>query len=413
MTASIITIGDEILVGQTIDTNSAFIAKQLHFIGVKIREIKSISDTEKHIQEALTEALKYDDFIFLTGGLGPTNDDITKKVLTEYFDDELILYPEILNKIKFLFARSKKPFLEVNMQQAMLPKNAQIIENMNGTASGMLFKKNNQYILSMPGVPYEMKGIVETYIPMIQAEFGIGNFYHKTRIIAGIGESYLAEMIKDWEESLRNEKITVSYLPNLGTLKLRLTGRLDQKEIIDSALEKLEKEHPKYVVGTENETLESVVCDYLVSKKQTLGTIESCTGGALSKKIVNISGASTFYEGSLITYSNRLKANLVNVKETTLEKHGAVSEEVVREMAINGKKILGVDYAISISGISGPSGGTKEKPVGLVWMAIATPENVYSKSFNFSQNRTRNIELTASAALNYLRLILLGLYIEE
>jgi nicotinamide-nucleotide amidase len=410
MTASIITIGDEILVGQTVDTNSAFIARQLHAIGIKIREIISISDTEKHIKEAVDKAIQLDQFIFVTGGLGPTNDDITKKVLTNYFDDELVMYPEILSRIESFFAQFKKPFLEVNKLQALLPKNARIIENHEGTASGMWFKKNGVNVLSMPGVPYEMEGIMNQFIEIAQEEYGVGNFYHNTRLIAGIGESQLADILKDWENENRNKGITVSYLPSIGTLKLRLTGLLDQKDWIDSQLNILNELYPKFVVGSEFDTLETVIGEHLVMQNKTLGTVESCTGGALAKKIVALPGASAFFEGAIVTYSNKLKTKLVDVPAAIIAEFGAVSENVVRIMAENGKEKLDTDYTISISGVAGPSGGTVDKPVGMVWVAIACPDKTYTKCFNFGKNRARNIESTSIAALNFLRLILIGHY---
>lgn len=406
MQAIIITIGDEILVGQTLDTNSTHIAKKLTPLGIKVKEIITVSDTSDHILKALDAALLEADFIITTGGLGPTNDDITKKVLTDYFNDELVLYPQILAKIKNYFSQFDKPFLKVNELQAMLPKHATIIENDLGTASGMWFRKNGKNVLSLPGVPYEMKGLLAKFIDAIKKEYAIGNFYHKTVRISGIGESFLAELLKDWEEDNRSQNITVSYLPSVGTLKLRLTGRLDQKEIIDKNIELLKTTHPKYVIGDEFDTLEKVVGNLLLQQKMTLGTVESCTGGSIAKKIVSIPGSSAFYEGSFISYANRLKENLVGVNSNTLQQFGAVSEEVVIEMAESGKEKLGVDYCISTSGIAGPSGGSEEKPVGTVWIAIATPKQTLAKKFNFGHTRNRNIRSTVLAALSFLRLIL-------
>lgn len=408
MDAIIITIGDEILVGQTVDTNSAHIAKELNELGIPVKEIMSIADTSDHIQKALNSTLGKSDFLILTGGLGPTNDDITKRVLTEYFDDELVLYPNILERIQDFFKQFNKPFLEVNRLQAMLPKKAQIIENDLGTASGMWFEKNNTHVLSFPGVPYEMKGLFAKFKAAIKEKFPVGNFYHRTVQVIGIGESYFAELIKDWETANRNEGISVSYLPSVGTLKLRLTGKLEQKEIIDSRIEALSAEHYKYVIGGEFETIEKVLGNTLMKDNKTLGTVESCTGGSIAEKIVSMPGSSGFYLGSIVSYTNQLKEELVGVKKETLVAYGAVSQGVVEEMAENGRSKLGVDYCISVSGIAGPTGGSEEKPVGTVWVGIATPEKTFSKKFNFGHNRERNIRATVLASLNFLRLILIN-----
>ena len=409
MNAKIITIGDEILVGQTVDTNSAYIAKQLNTIGVKVEEIVSITDTKLHIENSLNQAIAdNNDFIILTGGLGPTKDDITKKVLVDYFDDELIEYSEILEKIKHIFEGFNKPFLGVNKLQAMLPKNARIIQNDMGTASGMWFKKGKSNVLSLPGVPYEMKGLFDKFIEIVKSEFELGDFYHKTLLLAGIGESFLAEMISEWEEKNRAKGISVAYLPSVGQLKLRLTGNLAQKDTIDKNIQEIVKSYPDYVVGGELDTLENKVGALLMEKKAILGTVESCTGGGLAKAIVSVPGSSAYYSGSIVSYSNKLKHNLVDVDAKLIETYGAVSEQVVSEMAKNGQVKLEVDYCISISGVAGPEGGTDEKPVGMVWIAIATPKAILTKQFNFGYNRSRNIQSTILSALNFLRITLIN-----
>jgi nicotinamide-nucleotide amidase len=409
MKAIIITIGDEILVGQTIDTNSAHIAKKLNELGISVAEIVSISDTSDHIIRAVDGAINECDLIFLTGGLGPTNDDITKKVLTTYFKDELVMYPEILKRIETFFEQFNKPMLEVNRYQAMLPKNARIIENELGTASGMWFKTATCSVFSMPGVPYEMKGLLSKFLDELKKEYPIGDFYHRTLNITGIGESYLAELIKDWEEINRKEGISVSYLPSVGMLKLRLTGKLNQKQEINDRLDELVTRYPNYIIGGEFDTIEKVVGKLLVREGKKLGTVESCTGGSIAKRLVSVSGSSEFYYGSIISYTNELKEKLVGVNKATLVANGAVSEQVVIEMAENGRQKLGVDYCISVSGIAGPTGGTEEKPVGLVWVAIATENKTYTKKYNFGFNRERNIQATTIASLSFLRLIILNL----
>ena len=407
MNAIIVTIGDEILVGQTVDTNSAHIAKELNKLGIAIDEILSISDTEEHIKQALNQYVGRADFVFLTGGIGPTNDDITKHVLTEYFNDKLVIYPEILDKIKNFFERFNKPFLEVNRLQALLPENARIIENTRGTASGMWFKKGKSNIFSMPGVPYEMKGLLDDFLAELVKEYPLGNLYHNTVRVTGIGESYLAEQLKEWEQKILNKTISVSYLPSVGELKIRLTGKLDQKEFIDQNIDYLLTEKRKYVYGREHESIVRVIGDILIERNLTLGTVESCTGGSIAKQIVSMSGSSEFYNGSIVSYTNELKANLVGVKQETLDANGAVSEQVVREMAINGAKILGTDYCISVSGIAGPSGGSDAKPVGTVWIGLTCPEGTYAKKFSFGYNRKRNIQASVYAGLNFLRLSLI------
>jgi nicotinamide-nucleotide amidase len=407
MNAIIVTIGDEILVGQTVDTNSAHIAKELNKLGIAIDEILSISDTEEHIKQALNQYVGRADFVFLTGGIGPTNDDITKHVLTEYFNDKLVIYPEILDKIKNFFERFNKPFLEVNRLQALLPENARIIENTRGTASGMWFKKGKSNIFSMPGVPYEMKGLLDDFLAELVKEYPLGNLYHNTVRVTGIGESYLAEQLKEWEQKILNKNISVSYLPSVGELKIRLTGKLDQKEFIDQNIDYLLTEKRKYVYGREHESIVRVIGDILIERNLTLGTVESCTGGSIAKQIVSMSGSSEFYNGSIVSYTNELKANLVGVKQETLDANGAVSEQVVREMAINGAKILGTDYCISVSGIAGPSGGSDAKPVGTVWIGLTCPEGTYAKKFSFGYNRKRNIQASVYAGLNFLRLSLI------
>jgi len=405
--ASIITIGDEILVGQTIDTNSAWIAQKLYTAGISIQEIISISDQDKTIREALDRELEKSDLIIITGGLGPTQDDITKNTLTSYFGDQLVIYPDILEKIKQMFESVKRPFLEVNRLQAMLPRNATIIENDLGTASGMWFKKNKKSVISLPGVPYEMKGLMEKFIPLLTREFGIQEFYHQTVLFQGIGESQLANEIANDETNCRQAGISVAYLPSPGIVKIRLTGQKNQSKIIAEQLDKWQKQFEANCFGREQDTLETVIGRLLRDLSKTVSTVESCTGGALSARIVSIPGSSDYYQGSIISYANDIKEKITGVKRETLMNYGAVSQKTVEEMAQNGRKILNTDFCIATSGIAGPDGGTAEKPVGTVWIAIATQEKVFSKSFLFKHNRERNIELTVVYALNFLRRVIL------
>lgn len=408
MKVDIITIGDEILIGQTVDTNSAWLGNTMNELGFSIRQIISISDKKNAIVAAVDSSLKAADLIFVTGGLGPTKDDITKSVLTDYFKDELILYPHIAEEIEAYFTSSGKPFLEVNRQQAMLPKEAVIIRNDAGTASGMWFKKDGKHLISMPGVPYEMKGIIQKIIPHLKTEFNLGEFYHKTIQLQGIGESSLADQISDIEHILEKEKIDIAYLPSIGIVKIRLTGTTSQADQISAHLETIKDRFPANYFGDENETLQQALGKLLIDRKMTIGTVESCTGGALAQRIVSTPGSSKYYEGSMVTYSYDLKDRLVRVSQDDLWKHGAVSQEVVEQMAKGGLEKLDVDVCISTSGIAGPDGGTEDKPVGTVWVAIATKEKVYSKKFQFKHNRERNIESTVVYGLNYIRRVILG-----
>lgn len=409
MQAHIITIGDEILVGQTVDTNSTFIAQKLNSIGISVSEIQSIKDEENHIVSSLDNALKSNDIVILTGGLGPTNDDITKKVLVNYFNDELILYPEVLQKIKGFFERFNKPFLEVNHFQAMLPKNADIINNDLGTASGMWFVKGDKIIVSMPGVPYEMKGLMIKVIEKIKSQFELGDLYHNTILLQGIGESYLANDLIQWEKEIRNNNISVSYLPSVGLVKVRLTGKIDQREYINSKLKVIEKSYPKNVFGYNGDQLSPVLGQLLISKELTIGTVESCTAGALANKFVSVPGSSAYFKGSILSYANELKIKFVGVDENAIHEFGAVSQQVVEQMAVNGVEKLGVDYCLSTSGVAGPDGGTDDKPVGTVWIGIASKNEVWSKKFSFGHSRKNNIESTVIYAMNFLRRIILGI----
>lgn len=406
--ASIITIGDEILVGQTIDTNSAWISAQLNLIGISVKEIISISDTADAITEALNRELSISKLVFITGGLGPTQDDITKKTLTDFFQDELVINQKILGRIEDYFNSMKRPVLEVHRMQAALPKKARIIENQLGTASGMWFKKDGASIISLPGVPYEMKGLMEQILPILKTEYPLGDFYHKTILLQGIGETTLAQNIAEIETECRNSGIGVAYLPSPGIVKLRLSGTSLQKEIIEAYLQKIRESHSEFAFGQESDTLESVIGDLLRKSKSSVGSVESCTGGAVAAKLVSISGSSDYYKGSLVSYAYELKENLVGVDSNLITKYGAVSKECVEAMATKGLKLLNVDYCIATSGIAGPAGGTPEKPVGTVWIAIANKQGVHSKVHYFKHNRERNIDLTVVYALNMLRRMLLN-----
>jgi nicotinamide-nucleotide amidase len=412
MQAEIITIGDELLIGQTIDTNSAWLGQQLSLRGISIYRCTSISDKKEEIIDVIDKALNRSELVLVTGGLGPTKDDITKHTLCEYFKTKLVVNKEVLERIQEFFRVRGREMLESNNLQASLPESCTVIHNFHGTASGMWFEKNGNILVSMPGVPYEMKGIMEDGVfPKISERFKLSAMYHKTMHTQGLGESFLAERISDWENRVREDGLGLAYLPSPGTVKLRLTsskGKIDCIKI-DNYFKELELELPKHVFGYEKDTLSSVIGKLLLDKKQTISTVESCTSGSIAKEITKTPGASGYFEGSYITYSNEFKQQFLSVPSEILKKHGAVSEATVLLMAENGKNALGTDYCIATSGIAGPDGGTEEKPVGLIWVAIAHPNGVFAKKFLFGNNRENNIAITVLSALNLLRCTLLDL----
>jgi nicotinamide-nucleotide amidase len=410
MQAEIITIGDELLIGQTINTNAAWIGNELSLIGIPVKFCTTISDEEKTILQTIDLAFSRSQLIIVTGGLGPTKDDITKETLCKYFETELEINPNALFRIEKYFEARNRKMLDVNVQQAALPKSCKVIDNFQGTACGMWFDKNGAVLVSIPGVPYEMKAMMTNeLLPVFKDKFQVSSIFHKTIISTGIGESYLAEIMSDWEDEIRNQGLGLAYLPSPGIVRLRITsdrGETDLK-LIDGFFTEIQKRIPQHIFGYENETLIEVVSNLLKSKNKTVGTVESCTGGAIASMLTSISGASNYFLGSLITYSNELKNELANVNLETIKHFGAVSEECVREMAMEGQKKLGVDYCISCSGIAGPEGGTADKPVGEVWISIATKQGVISKKYNFGDNRERNIQMTVLASLNLLRCVVL------
>ncbi len=410
MNVELISIGDELLIGQTINTNASWIGSELALRGAKVSHCAVIEDKKDVIVNALDLALNRADVVIITGGLGPTKDDITKHTLTEYFNTSLEINQEVLAHVKDFFKRRKREMLEVNIQQAALPKSAKILRNDIGTASGMLFEIDNKTVISLPGVPYEMKHILSTSgFDFLVNKYKVSNLFHRTIHLQGIGESYLADEISDIEIDLENNGIKLAYLPSPGLVRLRFTSEPtnEKKNIIDQAISQINQLLPKNVFGEGEINLSQVVGEILKNQNATVGTVESCTGGEISKEFVNISGSSNYYNGSLISYSNELKINLVGVDTTLIEKHGAVSEQVVTQMAQNGRKLLNVDYCISTSGVAGPTGGTEEKPVGTVWICVASSDGISVKKFNFGDDRARNIKITALTGLNMLRCMLL------
>lgn len=413
MNAELITIGDELLIGQTVDTNGSWIGEQLNLLGIKVTQISSIRDDREHIISSLNVALNRSDLVILTGGLGPTNDDITKTTLCEFFESQLVLNKQVLQKIETYFKSRGLKMLKVNSDQAMLPNNCETLRNDRGTACGMWFKKNGVDFISLPGVPYEMKGIfLEEILPKLKTQYLISNVVNKTIKTQGIGESFLAEIIKDWETELVSSGLKLAYLPSPGIVKLRITGfGNNENELakkIDGFINQLKSLIPNYIFGYEKDRLEEVVGELLKSSGSSLSLAESCTGGNIAHLITAISGSSAYYKGSVVAYSNEIKEQLLNVSPNLIKNNGAVSKEVVEQMAIGVKNAFNTDYAIATSGIAGPSGGTKQKPVGTVWIAVANKEKVISKKFSLGNNRERNILISSLSALNMLRLMLLN-----
>ena len=385
-------------------------------LGIRIVHVTTISDEKQLIKDAVDEAFKRADLVLVTGGLGPTKDDITKYTLCEYFDSELEIHIPTLQRIEAFFSKRNRPMLEVNIRQAELPRKCTILENVNGTAAGMWFEKDGKILISMPGVPYEMKGIMmEQAFPRLKQKFALKALYHRTLMTQGIGESFLADQLQDWENEVREKGLGLAYLPSPGMVKLRLTSYEGESraEEIDAYFKLLEERFPNYVYGKEDELIQLVLGRLLREKKMTIGTVESCTGGSLAQTLVSVAGASDYFQGSFLTYTNELKNRLVDVSKHDLDTVGAVSKEVVEQMAKNGREKLGVDICISTSGVAGPDGGTEELPVGTIWIGIATKDKVIAKKFQFGDHRERNIQMTVLTALNLVRCEILGILIEK
>lgn len=416
MRAALISIGDELLIGQTINTNAAWLGKELSFRGMSVEMAWSISDQPKEITDAIDFLAQKAELIILTGGLGPTKDDLTKHTLTTYFNTELEIVPEVLGRIETFFAKRKRPMLEVNIQQAALPKACIILHNYHGTASGMWFEKDGTIIISLPGVPYEMKGIMNDEVfPRLRQRFSLPNIYHETLMTQGIGESFLAEKIASWEDKVRARGFGLAYLPSPGLVKLRVSSKKGSEDAaeIHGLLEEVKAQLPKHAYGSGEITLSEYVGQLLLEKKLKIGTVESCTGGHIAEQLVQIAGSSRYYEGSIVAYSYEEKEKLLQVDHSTLQTKGAVSEEVIRQMVENGRRVLGVDVCVATSGIAGPDGGTDEKPVGTVWIAVATENTTFARVFQFGDNRERNIHTTALTAMNLVRCVLEGISFEK
>lgn len=405
--AEIITIGDEILYGQIVDTNSAWMGTQLTGIGVRVKQITSISDSAEHIVKALNDAQTRADIIIMTGGLGPTKDDLTKHVLADYFHTSLKLHEPSLADVTEIFKNRGREITELNRQQAFLPEACTPVRNVLGTAPGMWFEQNGKVFVSMPGVPFEMKRMMtDTVLPRLQQQFRTPSIIHKVVQTVGLPESILAERLEVWETSLP-EHLKLAYLPHLGGVRLRLTGQSMEADRLEKELQqeidKLKDIIPNYIFAYGEVVLEEAIGELLKERNLTIATAESCTGGYLAHKLTSISGSSAYYQGSIIAYHNQVKVRELQVPPETLKQYGAVSEATVREMAENVRLKFGTDIGVATSGIAGPDGGTLEKPVGTIWIAYADKTRTITKLLHFNKDRLLNIEYTAMAVLNLVR----------
>lgn len=404
--AEVITIGDEILYGQIVDTNSAWISSELDKLGFTIKRKYSIGDNREEISSSLKESLTRSDLIILTGGLGPTNDDVTKEVLSNFFSSKLIINEQVLKGLEDFFTKRGKELSERNKGQALLPDKCIPLYNRWGTAPGMLFNENGKIIVSMPGVPFEMKNIfLEELIPILKLKFKTNYIIHKIVKTTGIAESYLADMIKYWENCLPDH-IKLAYLPSPGLVKLRLTGKGENKlQIVDginNEIQGLKKLISKYIYGYDEDNAEELLGIALKAKKLTIATAESCTGGYIAHMITSVPGSSEYFIGGIIAYDNSIKIQELGVKEETLRKHGAVSEKTVKKMAEAVRKKLGTDIGISTSGIAGPDGGSTEKPVGTVWLGYSDKDKTIAKKLVLGTDRIYNIKHSGMSALAFI-----------
>lgn len=413
--ASIITIGDELLIGQTIDTNSAFIAQELNKIGVWVRRRLAVGDDYGDIRSALDAESLISEIIIITGGLGPTADDITKPLLCDYFGGKMVVNPEVLAHVKHLFEnvyRRPGPILERNLKQAEVPDVCTVLHNARGTAPGMMFRKEDCLFFSLPGVPHEMKGLMTTeVVPQIQQAFALPAIVHRTAFTAGQGESMIAELLGDFESGLPPQ-IRLAYLPNYGMVKLRLTARAgtpaEAEQLVQPFFENMMKKVKAYLVTDRDEGLEVVIGNLLKERNKTMGTAESCTGGYIAHLLTSIPGSSAYFNGSIVSYANTVKEKVLGVQPQTLRDKGAVSPETVTEMVSGALRQLQTDFALAVSGIMGPDGGNAEKPVGTVWIAAGNRDKTETLKLNLRFDRRRNIEMTASNALNFLRKFILA-----
>jgi nicotinamide-nucleotide amidase len=407
MKASIITIGDELLIGQTIDTNSAWMGSELSKAGFDVCRITSVHDRKEDILNALGESSGKTDVVLITGGLGPTSDDITKQTLCEFFNTRLVINNEVLTMIEEMMVRRNFPMNEKNRKQAEVPESCRVLKNAAGTAPGMWFEKESTIYISMPGVPHEMKYIMtETVLPELKKRFTSQTIIHKNIMTYGTFESELAEILTDFESKLP-DNIRLAYLPASGVIKLRLTATGSEfnnlSDLIDEQVSKLYKIIPEFIYGEDEESLEMAVGKLLITLNKTVSTAESCTGGEIAHLITSVAGSSAYFKGSVIAYDNYVKTQLLGVQDYMITKYGAVSEHTVKEMAVGVRNLLRTDFAVATSGIAGPDGGTDEKPVGTVWIAVDSERGNVCEKRVFGNDRLTNIKRFSLASLNLLR----------
>ncbi|MBC7902702.1 MAG: CinA family nicotinamide mononucleotide deamidase-related protein [Gemmatimonadaceae bacterium] len=410
MHASIITIGDELLIGQVIDTNSAWLAQEMNKIGIWVKRRVAVGDLADDIWNALDQEAAHSQIILITGGLGPTADDITKPLLCKYFDGKLVVNEAVLKHVRYLFEevfRRPPPILDRNLRQAEVPDTCEVLFNRAGTAPGMWFEKNGRIFISMPGVPNEMKTIVKDHVlERLKSHFRVPAIESRTLVTFGMGESAVAERIKEFEENLPAH-IKLAYLPNYGMVRLRLTGTGNNSEIIsgemDSLFETLKLQLSDIMVTDKDEPIELAVSNLLISKGKTLSTAESCTGGFIAQLFTSHAGSSAFYKGGMVSYANQVKEDLLQVDHQTILDNGAVSEETVRQMVKGALDAFKTDFALATSGIMGPGGGTETKPVGTIWIAVGNRDKIIAQKFNFRFERKRNIDISSYNAINLLR----------
>lgn len=418
MKAELLTIGNEILIGQIVNTNAVWMAQQLNEAGISIVHMSSVPDEKQAILDAFAEAGKRAELVLITGGLGPTKDDVTKATFCEFFNTRLVMDEEVLQDVSGFFTKRGKEVSEVNRKQAEVPEGCRVIRNKNGTAPGMWMEKNNTIYVSMPGVPFEMKAMVtEDILPELKKRFTLPFIYHKTILTQGIGESMLAELISDWEDGLPAQQIGLAYLPSPGMVRLRLssTGTKEEelRNRVEQAFAQVQPLIQKYIYGyeeygQEQPTMEEILGRLLKERGLKLCLAESCTGGYISHLITGIAGSSAYYNGGVVPYHNEFKHELLGVDEAVFTSVGAVSRECVESMAKGAMQRFKADAAIAVSGIAGPTGATDGKPVGTTWIAVALKDTVISKQFIFGDNRQRNIHMTAITGMNMLRKLILG-----
>lgn len=405
--AEIITIGDEILIGQIVDTNSAWMSAGLNDIGISVSKITSIQDREEEILRTLDSAIHDADIVLITGGLGPTSDDITKPALAKYFNTQMVFNADVFNEVSNRLKIRNLPMNENNRHQADVPESCTVLMNKAGTAPGMLFRHNGKAVVSMPGVPHEMKYIMTEHVmPFLQQNYASGTIVHKNIMTFGVGESLLAERLEGFEKELP-EVVKLAYLPSLGIVKLRLTARgasyAGLRDVIDGQVKKLYQVIPDAIYGEDEVTLEETIGRLLSEIGLTVSTAESCTGGRIASMITSVPGCSEWYNGSVVAYDNSVKVQVLGCDPEAIERYGAVSEEIARQMATGVREICGTSFSVGITGIAGPTGGSKEKPVGTVCIAVAFPGGVTSEKFRFGDDRMINISRFATTALNMLR----------